>query len=507
MNFFPVSSFSTVGDKSNRFHQWLSVIALLLLVTGWRFYQVRHLALPAWVDSVHHTLLVRILLEQGTLPDTWAPYLPTTPFYYHFGFHLSAALLAKVTDMTGLALGNAVLVAGQLWQVLLVLALYLLARTLFAVHEPAFIAALLVSFVAEMPAFYVSWGRYPLLAGATLLIGAMAAATARRWLLLTLLTAFTALTHHYALFLLALFFLTSWLLRPEARRPLFLSGVTAALLVSPWLWRVWRLGQQWAGVAQPGADSSPNAYLLTLLGPLHNYGLLLIALVGYGLLLWTLYQKPIMARPWWPFALWTFLLLLLLGPWALPPFRADHAALLIFLPAALFATLALTRLPTPVYRWSVLLLLLLWGMAATRNLVRPDTILADAGDVVALQWIDAQTAPDTKFLIDGAPWFNVWRGVDGGWWITPLTGRATVLPPLAYLWGEADEVAGYSAAAAQLATIATTPPPVYCDQLLALMAEAAAALYYTHTVSPRTCPQLTLVYEGATGVQIFRRPP
>ncbi|MCE7981521.1 MAG: hypothetical protein DYG89_10035 [Caldilinea sp. CFX5] len=505
MNLFAVPSFSPSGDSRNRFHQWLSVIALLLLVTGWRFYQVRYLTLPAWVDSVHHTLLVRILLEQGTVPETWGPYLPTTPFYYHFGFHLSAALLTKVTGMTGLALGNAVLIAGQLWQVLLVLALYLLARTLFAAHEPAFIAALLVSFVAEMPAFYVSWGRYPLLAGATLLIGAMTAATARRWWLLTLLTALTAITHHYTLFLLALFLLASWLLRPAARRPLFLSGLAAALLVSPWLWRVWRLGQQWAGVAtQQGDDSTPNTYLLTLLGPLHNYGLLLIALIGFGLLLRTLYQKPDAVRPWWPFALWTFLLLLLLGPWALPPFRADHAALLIFLPAVLFATLALTQLPTPMYRWSAVLLLLLWGMMATRNLVRPDTILADAGDVAALQWIDTHTAPDTKFLIDVAPWFTVWRGVDGGWWITPLTGRATVLPPLAYLWGEADEIAGYRAAATKLSAIATMPLPLYCDQLMALMAEQAATLYYTHSLSPRYCPQLMLVYEEPTGVQIFQ---
>jgi hypothetical protein len=95
--------------------------------------------------------------------------------------------------------------------------------------------------------------------------------------------------------------------------------------------------------------------------------------------------------------------------------------------------------------------------------------------------------------------------VDGGWWITPLTGRATVLPPLAYLWGNADEIAGYGVAAAQLAAISPTSPPAYCDQLLALMTEAAAALYYTHAVSPRYCPQLTLIYEGPTGVQIFQR--
>src|SRR5688572_28604170 len=54
-------------------HRWAWVLFVLIL--AWRLFQVRTLALPAWVDSVHHTLLLRILLEQGQIPDTWAPYL------------------------------------------------------------------------------------------------------------------------------------------------------------------------------------------------------------------------------------------------------------------------------------------------------------------------------------------------------------------------------------------------------------------------------------------------
>jgi len=493
-------------SNADRSQARISVLGLLLLVTVWRFYQVRHLALPAWVDSVHHTLLVRILLEQGWLPSTWGPYLPHTPFYYHFGFHTSAALLARLTGMTGLELGKAVLIAGQLWQVALVLAVYLLARSLFAEHEPAFIAMLLVSFVAEMPAFYVSWGRYPLLAGATLLILAMAAATARRWRWLTILTALTAITHHYILLLLAIFLLISWLLSPGQRVPLFFSATTAAILVSPWLWRVWSLGQRWAGVeARLGDDSRVTPYLLTLLGPLHNYGLLLIAGIGYFLIARHVHRQPTQLRPWLPLCAWTLLLLAFLGPWQLQPFRADHAALLIFLPTVLFATAALHQLRPPLYRWALILLLLLWGMWATRNIVRPDTVFADTDDVAALQWVDAQTAPDARFLVDVAPWFGLWRGVDGGWWITPLTGRPTVLPPLAYAWSEANLITSYTTPAAKLATLYTSPPADYCAQLLTLMYEVAADYYYTHSAQPQSCPWLSVAYHSPAGVRIYQR--
>lgn len=494
------------ASQADRAQGWSSVIGLLLLVTLWRFYQVRQLALPAWVDSVHHTLLVRILLEQWWLPNTWGPYLPDTPFYYHFGFHASAALLAWLTGMTGLELGNAVLIAGQLWQVLLVLAIYLLARALLHEHEPAFIAMLLVSFVAEMPAFYVSWGRYPLLAGATLLILAMAAVTAHRWRWLTMLIALTAITHHYILLLLIIFLVVSWLLTPGQRIPLFCSGTAAAILVSPWLWRVWRLGQHWAGVeTRVDDDSRVASYLLTLLGPLPNYSLLLIAFIGYFLIVRHMRHGSTPWRAWLPLGVWTVLLVAFLGPWELQPFRADHAALLLFLPAVLFASAALSQIRQSLYRWALILLLLLWGMWATRNIVHPATILASADDVAALRWLAVHTAPDARFLVDVAPWFGLWRGVDGGWWITPLTGRPTVLPPLAYAWSKAAILTNYTTPAATLATLYTSPPASYCARLLTLMHEVAADYYYTHMIQPQSCPLLRVVYHSQAGIQLYQR--
>lgn len=513
-----MDSSSPEADAPGWVHTWGSVVALLLVVGAWRFYQVRHLVLPAWVDSVHHTLLVRILLEQGTVPTTWGSYLPDTPFYYHFGFHASAALLARATGLLDLELGRAVLIAGQLWQVLLVLTVYLLARALHSncpkpavtAHEQAFMAALLVSFVSEMPAFYVSWGRYTLLAGATLLILSMAATMARRWVFLTLLIALTGITHHYTFFLLMLYLFSTWLFLPQDRRPLSISGVVAIVLLSPWLWRVWTHGQQWVEIGFQAVDPrlydrGTALYILSLLGPLHNYVLVFIALIGYGLAVRALHRDTARQRAWLPLCVWTSLLIALLGPWGLQPFRGDHAALLLFLPTVIFAAIALSQLRPPSLRWACVLLLLLWGMWSTRSIIRPDTILAHSEDIDTLRGIESQTPPESTFLIDVAPWFGLWRGVDGGWWITPLTGRRTVLPPIAYAWSQPNVIARYTAPAEQLTELYRKSPPDYCTGLLAFMDQLSADYYYTRSPQPQLCPTLHMVFRESHHVSLYAR--
>lgn len=429
----------------------------------WRFYQARELVVPAWVDSVHHVFIIQKILENGGIPADLGPQMPVA-FFYHFGFHV---LAAAYTLLARLDAAQAVLWLGQMLNALAALSIYRLGVVLWADRRRAALAGLLAGFVLQMPAYYLTWGRYTLLSGLVILPLAMAAAleldsAARRgaapWgtaLRLALLTASACLSHYLAAGLLALFVIVlsaaglreAWQKRRLAALPWRMLGAAAlgGLLAAPWLWRTWMLGSRLASLemaAPPLEDAfSSLTSLYNLLGPARNRLLLLLALPGLFLAL----RRPRLR----PLAVWAGLLALLCLPWGprFNPFRPDQIAIVLFLPAALLlsellfaASQALGRIWRPRGGQAALLLatlgLLAWGMAETRNILNPSTVLATQADLNALQWVTLNTPSAARFFINPRLWQTAsYRGVDGGYWLLPLTGRQSMLPPVIYGWG------------------------------------------------------------------------
>jgi hypothetical protein len=540
--------------------RWLrlagSLLGLLLLIALviWRLVQARSLTLPAWVDSVHHTLIVRLILERGGLPAALDPYIPVK-FSYHYGFHLIAALFSLWSRSLP---QETLLWLGQVINALVALSVYRLGKALWQDTRPAVLAALLVGFAFHMPAYYLTWGRYTLLTGLVVLPLAMAAAVqvskgstrAGDWLRLVLLTAGVALSHITALLLLGLFMallLTFGLLtrlagrrrsrprpagkEPElfpeeatAHRPL-LDGLwqpaSAALLglalAAPWLIRVWEQSGPQANlrVISPldASQLSYGEYILYLLGPRHNEILLILA--GAGLIA-ALFKRS--ARL---LAGWALLLALLTLPWGvrLDPFRPDHMAIVLFLPAALLIgdlvdsglgllarlRLAWLRLTLQGVLTLALLALTGWGAWNTRDVLNPVTIFTDAADVEAITWVESNTPKDARFLINTALWMgSIYRGVDGGYWLQPAAGRDTLLPPVFYAYGSKEYVEKINNWAERASRLTA------CDaDFWSLVEEAGATFLYVHqgqgNLQPDSlvnCPGLVPVYRR-DGVYIY----
>jgi hypothetical protein len=283
------------------------VIGMLVLGASiaWRLYQARDLLLPAWVDSQHHYLIIRAILDARGLPHDLSPYLPV-PFYYHYGYHALAALF---TALSGLPIGEAMLVLGQVLNAAIGLSTYALGKALWRNWRPALAAALLVSFATRMPAYYLSWGRYTLTVGLILLPLAMGVALeiARgkaRWggmATLALLTAGILLSHYFAAVLLAAFLALLVLVRlVQGRRRLpqalmrvswlINSALAGLLLAAPWLWRVAQYSASRPGIVSNLPESLETVitgeggnYVWQLLGPTSNHWLLLPA--GLGLVM------------------------------------------------------------------------------------------------------------------------------------------------------------------------------------------------------------------------------
>jgi len=425
-----------------------------------RFYQARELLLPNWVDSQHHYLIIRVILENGGLPENLSPYLET-PFYYHFGFH---AVTALFTAISGMQIGASMLLLGQVLNAAISLSTYALGKTLWRDWRPAAMAGLLVSFVTRMPAYYLSWGRYTLLTGMILLPLAMSLAITmlrkpRPWrhtLSLAVLTSGLLLSHYFAASLLAIFLvlltiahllprLKNWARAAAALLPIFLSAVLGLLLALPWLLRVLQFypGQPKVSAALPesldGLINGNSSYTWQLLGPTSNHWLLLVA--GIGLILGLRHgEEP-------GFGLWSLLIALMSAPWGirLSPFRPDHFVIISFLPVTLWAGYLVWQAGLALSRWSgkrwvelALFSLFLvgwiaWSFPLSSDIINPTTVLVTEDDLAALNWIRENTPEDARFYINTTHWQNsVYRGVDGGGWILPYTGRWALVPTVFY---------------------------------------------------------------------------
>ena len=148
-------------NKQITYHS-IALLGIFILALITRLIMVRDFATPLWVDSVHHGLITRLILEQGSFPSSFSPYLNILPAEYHPGFH---SLAASFIWLTGLETNQALLVLGQVLNALSVFSAYLFTVTLLKDRSAGLIAAALTGFYTPMPAYYTSWGRYTHLTG------------------------------------------------------------------------------------------------------------------------------------------------------------------------------------------------------------------------------------------------------------------------------------------------------------------------------------------------------
>jgi hypothetical protein len=148
----------------------LALLIVIGLLAGVRFAAADAIDAPLWGDSYHHTLIAQLLVDHGGLFNSWQPYAEMQTLTYHFGFHTAAATLHW---FSGLAPPQAIIWAGQLLNVLAVIALYPLAFRVGGSRWAGVGALLLAGLLAPMPAYYVNWGRYTQLAGQAILPAAI----------------------------------------------------------------------------------------------------------------------------------------------------------------------------------------------------------------------------------------------------------------------------------------------------------------------------------------------
>jgi hypothetical protein len=484
------------------------IFALSLAV---RLAMVRDYTVPAWVDSVHHALIAQLIVDEGSLPATYAPFIQADTASYHAGFH---SLVATFHWLSGLDVARALLLLAQVLNALVVPAAYLLAKELTGDRIAGLVAALVVGLFSPMPAYYASWGRFTQLAGLLMLPVALVLTKralillplpetaagrqgvrndGKRWewmrasLLATLALSGLILTHYRV----AAFFgclLLAYLVGQRYGRGVRwrhlasdgwrvgLMGWGALVLTLPWfvptLTTLWlpKL-QTWSGT-DPAAFSDFSWRYLTLGNGSY---VLVLALVG---LAWALALRRRFALT---LLLWVGLLFVLasMGIWGLPGggfVNYVSVEISLFFPLSVLVGYALSQLLAAwqsavpaqwsgAFRGVVVLLfgmVVLYGAWALLPILNADTVLMRQADEPAIDWIRESTPGDARFLVNPAPWSAyMYAGHDGGYWISPLARRQTVPPPVLYGLGSREEIDAINRVCAAVGNLAQDPAALW----------------------------------------------
>jgi hypothetical protein len=445
-------------------------IVLILIFFGSlavRLIMVRDLATPAWVDSVHHALITRLIMEAGAYPSTYLPYLAISPSAYHPGFHSIAAIF---TWLSKLDIAQSLLILGQALNALSVLSVYLFTKILTRKSTAGLFAAIITGFITPMPAYYTSWGRYTELTG--LLVLPVVIALLQLWLdgevkikssLIILLGAFALgglfMIHYRVIaFLVALliayvvmqFITRRTMTHMKIKKLLWIISLTSILgiiIVLPWFLQAMKttvlpiVTTPYTTAVGFFQDFS-WPYLTSALGKQS----LVLAILG---LCWSAIKRErfVFLLLFWVFVMFFFANLV---PLKIPGgglISNASVEIMLFIPISILGGYFLDQILTS---WNYLLpqrllvpakgaILIFMGFVSylgARELIpiiNPVTILSRQADLPAIQWINDHIPKDETIIINPFAWgYGLYGGSDGGYWISPLSGRQSIPPPVLY---------------------------------------------------------------------------
>jgi hypothetical protein len=472
----------------------LALILVFLATLTTRLVMIRDLATPAWVDSVHHALITSLILDKGAFPATYQPFIDISSSAYHAGFH---SIAAAFTWLSQLDLARSLLILGQVLNALTVFSIYLLAKAFTRSPGVGLFAAIISSSLTPMPAYYTSWGRYTELTGLLLLpviimlIQSWIDNVAPRktiWIIASgAISAGGLFMIHYRVlafmaclvFLLLIFHI---LRNPSsgqfhvARLLLIVSSmaILGIILTLPWFIQAFRTSLL-PYITTVTTSSVPLfqgftwSYLASALGKQA------LVLAGLGVV-WGIIKKQRL-----PFIMiaWVILLFFLanLGALKLPGgemVNISSVEIMLFIPISILGGYFIHELlaqwkeiiPNRLAVPSLGILVVFSGFVVflgARQLVpilNPITILTRNADLQAIQWISENIPASETIVINPFAWgYGLYAGNDGGFWISPLSGRKSLPPPV--LYGISPEASQINSFSQQVISLAPDPTALW----------------------------------------------
>ena len=453
----------------------VALFAVICIISFTRFWAIRTFQAPIGLDPIHHTAIVKLILQNNGLFQSWLPFAPYQTFSTHFGFHLLAASYIWVSGLDHL---QAILISAQTFNVLSAVAVYPLALRFSNNNRWAGVGAVLaIGLFSPMPAFFINWGRYPQLVGQLILpvvcwfslhlletrTGRSATAMLGGLTLTGLTYAYYRLPYYFVAFIAAwVLFPGLLILRKNPRKwldgilSLLGMGIVAILLFLPWapILLTARLGTEETHgtintIEQVIADYQAWKGILIYVS------LPLLISAGGGLL------TGIVRREWgrlilplWIILLASLVAVALLNIPGLGLMQNNAILMAMYIPLGILAGGFLADVDKWALkkRWHELILAAVvvcvgvLGIPSVARLASPsDHTFITTPDLRAMQWIRENT-PKGARIFTLVQRFKQTSAIafDAGWWIPVLTERQNNMPPQYALVMEKPYEEGYN---------------------------------------------------------------
>lgn len=462
--------------------EWLGIgiFAGTILI---RFSLAYRFPVPAWSDSLHHTLITQLTALHGQLPYTLDPYEPSQLNMYHLGLY---SLTGSLQILSGMPAHSALLWTAQLLNGLCGIGIYFLLDRMVG-RKAAIIGALVVGFYSFQPNWYFNWGRFTQLSSQTILLIAWGVTweTVRSWrentsedstltkwawvITSSLLNASIFLLHfRVAGYYLPLLLITiiyegvrSIKVHSFSRMLVntLLIGLFSLILITPAVVpAVFEYVQRSQSSVATQSDASEDP------DPTNEYyGYTLESVYAIGAKKWMIWLSAaalVVSLFTYPrmsiiLILWSGLLWLEGNAYRLGiPLLSftNYTAIMIFyyIPIGLILGMAgeaILKLPwlkgksTQIALLGSLVLIAIFAGRQRANDIEPFRFFVTGADLEAMNWIRANTEEDALFAINTFMWLgNSPHGTDGGYWIPYFTDRKTTTGTMMYTLGSADYV-------------------------------------------------------------------
>ena len=440
------------------------VVVLVAVTVVWtRVAQIADIAMPPWVDSAHHALLIRVAVEAGHAPWSLEPYLPVPALTYHSGYHSIMAVLMSLSAIPLHDVAEYLRTSGQVWNVCAVLTVAALVWQWTRSWWATAVTMVVAGVVSIMPAYYLSWGRYTLLTGMVFLPAALwliddcfkPVGQRVHWVWLGAVMTLLALTH-MVVFVIALLWGGALLLVYGAPGRWVLRPLLMALVLTlPWWLFVGAHVQAGAGASAMHVAGNPshNGVVWGLVWALNNRWLVPALVCALMVLVRLRMRRGLVL------VCWIVLTMLVANPVViglpyLSFFTNETITTGLYIPIAIAIGLASVRVVRRIPEWATAVTLGLVVAATVGGLVpvvRDTTIIATADDQAVLQWAVDNVPRDATVMTNSAGWmWGVDRGGDGGWWLLPVAGIAVTTPPVLYTYADPAARASIAETTAQL---------------------------------------------------------